>query len=129
MRHALPLVAAVAALVLTGCTNLTVIRTDGAPNTTTAKTPASAEVPVKFHDANSQAPWFHKVKAVSVDGKGVLVRTMLDKGDTATALAMCEAAYQAARTAGADFVSVTVRSSGDSSIASRNELRKDAACS
>jgi hypothetical protein len=49
-------------------------------------------------------------------------------GEKPTALAICEAAYDVARSSQWDFQSVNVRSADDSMLAHRNELSGDVAC-
>lgn len=115
----------------TTTTRTTVTTTTRPPTTTAASTtaePNSIALAQRFNLENSGAPWFTNVRSVELSGKAVLVYTASGKPAKADAKAMCEAARVAAKATTIDFVSVTVRSAGDSSISWWNKLRGDTAC-
>jgi hypothetical protein len=68
------------------------------------------------------------VTSVKLDGRAVVVISTLTKADKKTTLAICEAAYKAAKESKTDFLSVEVRSAADNTLAHRNDKYGPAAC-
>jgi len=82
-----------------------------------------------FNAANAGAPWFPKVRSLTVDGKAVVVTSSLTKAEPVDALAVCEAASTVAKISGQGYTSVTVRTAdGGTTLAHLDELNSDAAC-
>ncbi|HVK25190.1 MAG TPA: hypothetical protein VM677_27855 [Actinokineospora sp.] len=122
---------AAVALTVVGCGDTTPASSSAATSSTTA--PAEGNTaPSGFGDAfkaaHGSAPWYSAVSAAELSGQAVIVRTTLEKDQGADAVPICDAAREVATKMGVDFVSVTVRSSRDYSIAAFNKLRNQSAC-
>ncbi|HWO65892.1 MAG TPA: hypothetical protein VNO31_38255 [Umezawaea sp.] len=82
-----------------------------------------------FNAANVGAPWFPKVRTLTVDGKAVVVTSSLTEAEPVDALAVCEAASTVARISGQGYTSVAVRTAdGGTTLAHLDELTSDSAC-
>ncbi|MEU5693890.1 hypothetical protein [Actinosynnema sp. NPDC020468] len=92
------------------------------------KTSAVVELGEAFTADHSAASWHGKVTSAELDGKAVIIRTTFTKAEAVDAVPVCEAGRATAGRVGADFVSVTVRTADDASIAAWNKLRGDTAC-
>ena len=99
-----------------------------APGTSAA--PAN-EVEAAFSASSGSETWFTDVTSVDVDGDEVLVITRLEEGAGSAddAVAVCEAAFEAASSTGITAPSVEVRSIDGATISQRDAAAGDEACS
>ncbi len=97
-----------------------------APATTAASSPTDA-LRATFRTDHGDQPWFAKITSVDLDGRGVIGRSTLTKGDQA-AVSACEALRSAATKAPVDFQSVAVRDAQDRTLAHWSGLTGDPVC-
>lgn len=80
-----------------------------------------------FQADHAGQPWFAKVTSVDLDGRAVVGRSTLEKGDQA-AVSACEALRSSAAKSAVDFQSVAVRDARDRTLAHWSRLAGDSAC-
>lgn len=89
----------------------------------------SAALRDSFNAAKESATWADKVTSIKLDGRAVVVATTLTKADKKTTVAICEAAYKAAKDTKTDFLGIAVRSADNSTtLANRNDKFGPAKC-
>lgn len=80
-----------------------------------------------FRAEHGDQAWFGKVPTVDLDGRAVIARSTMTKGDQ-EALAACEALRGSAAMVSVDFQSVAIRDEQDKTLAHWSRLTGDAAC-
>ncbi len=97
-----------------------------APGTSAAPTD---DLAAAFADASSTEGWYTDVASIDADDEGgVLVTTRLEPGDE-DAVAVCEAAFEAATSTGVNSPSVEVRAADGTTLSQRDTAAGDDACS
>lgn len=100
---------------------------DGSGEGAEGGTDGSADVEAAFEEAAGGEAWFGDVTGLVVDGDAVQVTTRLADGD-ADALAVCEAAVEAARSSGISEPSVEVVTDDGASLSALDATAGDAGC-
>jgi hypothetical protein len=96
-----------------------------APGTSAAPTD---DLAAAFADSAGSEAWYTEVESIDADDASVLVTTRLQPGD-ADAVAVCEAAFDAATETGVNAPSVEVRAVDGTTISQRDTAAGDVACS
>ncbi|GAA2724723.1 hypothetical protein [Cellulomonas aerilata] len=86
------------------------------------------DVEAEFAAAAGSESWYAEVESIDPEGERVLVTTRLEAGDE-DAVAVCEAAFEAASATGVNSPTVEVRASDGSTLSLRDTAAGDEACS
>jgi len=126
-------VTVLAVLALGGCTSGQAASSGAAPTvplgTAVSEFDWGGALSEAFNAANAGAPWFAKVRKLTVDGQAVVVTASLTEAERPDALAMCEAARTVAKISGQGFASVDVRTAdGGTVLAHLDDPSADTAC-
>jgi hypothetical protein len=86
------------------------------------------DVAAEFAASSSSQTWYTDVQSIDTEADSVLVTTSLQPGD-ADAVAVCEAAFDAASASGITAASVEVRAADGTTLSQRDTAAGDEACS